>query len=488
MIEEKEQQEPSAKGGVQFDFGALSTVKDIHTPEFKEDKKAGIYKYGKNNLFPDFLLDIFLNKSGKHRSIIEKKVKMVSGQGFEYDMTDPLAKEFWENARGSHNLDDMSVLCSTDEEVFFAYAYIIRWNEDKTYVSAIDYMPVHKVRKGLNPKTWFVSDNWQHWKKPESNTRKYKEMNTDPLPLDFEKLKPEEQRLHLNQIVYSKNLTIGSDAYPHVSYQPFIHYLLADYQVGKFTLNNTKNNYLGGYHIDFAGEVPEEEERSATKKAFIEEYTDSEGSTIVFTWTPADSTRGTTLTPLPTNGSEDAFLGTDRQIQENVFVAHRVTNPMLFGIRIAGSLGGQNELEQDLAIYQATEISPKQLKIETGFNRLAAINEVPGRFKLKKYSLQEEEVDTEDANSFNNLSPLVATKILDNLTVNEIRKLGGQPPIEGGDEAPTKREQFSLQFSLQFSDAQKIALAQMYLATLKPEHSLKLVLKCSLKEDSNENS
>jgi hypothetical protein len=33
----------------------------------------------------------------------------------------------------------------------------------------------------------------------------------------------------------------------------------------------------------------------------------------------------------------------------------------------------------------------------------------------------------------NSLSPLVATKVLENMTVNEVRALASLPPIEGGD-------------------------------------------------------
>jgi len=73
-------------------FGASNKVEDIHSPVFSVDKQANIIKYGKNNLYPDFLLDLFLNKSGKHRAIIEKKVTMIAGQGWEYNEKNEEAK------------------------------------------------------------------------------------------------------------------------------------------------------------------------------------------------------------------------------------------------------------------------------------------------------------------------------------------------------------------------------------------------------------
>lgn len=372
------------------DFGATNNVQDIHSPTFKEDKKAKLFKYGENNLYPDFLLDLFLNKSGKHRAIIEKKVTMVAGQGWEFDRKNQEALEFWKNERGSNDLDEMAILNSTDDEVFYYAGLIVRWNADRDKIAAIDFLPAHKIRKGTEPRTWWVSDNWQHYKKPESKTRQYVEFSDQKgFPDGWSEMTDAQQRLYLAQIVIFKNVTIGSDAYPHVPYQPFIHYLLSDYQVGKFTLNNIRNGYTGGYHIDFVGEVPDATERKATKRAWLKEYTNSEGSNVVFTWTPPDATRGTTLTALPTNGSEDAFLNVDRQVLDNIFIAHRVTSPLLFGFREAGSLGGKQELLDALAITQATEITPKQQKIEKVFNMLARVNGITTPFTLKKYTIIE---------------------------------------------------------------------------------------------------
>jgi hypothetical protein len=117
---------------------------------------------------------------------------------------------------------------------------------------------------------------------------------------------------------------------------------------------------------------------------------------VVFTWTSPDSTRGTTLTPLPTNGSEDAFLNVDHQVLDNIFIAHRVTSPLLFGFREAGSLGGKQELLDALAITQATEVTPKQRKIEKVYNMLARINGITEPFKLRKYQIIDLTEETED--------------------------------------------------------------------------------------------
>ena len=44
--------------------------RSFEKPVFKEDKKGGFIKYGKDNLYPDTLLDAYHNKSGKHKDLI----------------------------------------------------------------------------------------------------------------------------------------------------------------------------------------------------------------------------------------------------------------------------------------------------------------------------------------------------------------------------------------------------------------------------------
>lgn len=371
----------------------LNFAENIQKPSFKEDKKSGIVRYGDDNLYPDFLLDLFVNKSNKHHAIINRKVSMISGQGFEA-ITDPTLQGLIDNFRGSHPMEDMVKLLSTDLEVFNAFAYLVRWNEDKSKIAAIDYVPVHKVRKGLAENTWYVSDNWKHYKKEESNTKMYKSLDPSPVADDAS---DEERRLGLIQMVYFGNLSIGTDCYPHVEYQSAINYIAADYEISKFTLNNIKNNFVGGYHVGFRGDIPEADERADVKKSFTKEYTGSEASSIIFTWNEAEG-NATTFTPLPTSGSEDAFLAVEQQVRENIFVAHGITNPLLMGIMVPGSLGGKDELQESLEIFNITSIRPKQSIIERSLSRIGRINGSTQNLILAEYTFIDKAEETNPEN------------------------------------------------------------------------------------------
>jgi hypothetical protein len=78
-------------------------------------------------------------------------------------------------------------------------------------------------------------------------------------------------------------------------------------------------------------------------------------------------------------------------------------------------------------------------QITTIFNELITIARIPAEFTINNFQIINEtivelEEDTSKTNdALNSLSPLVATKVLETMTINEIRALASLPPIEGGD-------------------------------------------------------
>ena len=203
-----------------IEFASFNFSEDIQEPKIIEDKRGGFIKYGKDNLYPDFLVDLFLNKSTKHKAVLDRKVRMISGQGFE-DTTG--LEDFINNNYGTHNLEDLSKLLSADYEVFNYFAFIVRWNADKTRINALDYVPASKIRKGIDRGSWFVSDDWKNHKKASSNTVEYCEINKE-LPPNINELSREEKQYYLNQIVVFTELSIGSDFLPmlHITNQQLI--------------------------------------------------------------------------------------------------------------------------------------------------------------------------------------------------------------------------------------------------------------------------
>ena len=109
------------------------------------------------------------------------------------------------------------------------------------------------------------------------------------------------------------------------------------------------------------------------------------------------------------------------------------------GIRVSGKLGSGSDIKQAYIIFEKNTIIPLRENIQDIVNDLFDIAKVKARVEVNNFQIVNEtivEVE-EDASmtsdALNAMSPLVANKVLESMTDNEIRALASLPPIEGGD-------------------------------------------------------
>lgn len=400
--------------------------------EFNKDKSLNIFKWGANNMLPDYLINLGQTKSSTHSSILQRKTRMIAGNGWQ-EPTTQQGRDFLNNVRGSHHLNDMVLLNASDYEYLNHFALLIRWNEDKSYIGAIDFIPAGKIRISIEEGKYYISDNWKAPKKPESKTRELTEFSRDT-PEGFSEMSIEQKKPYLNQLVFFTELQIGTDTYARPNYAAGMNWILSDAAISSFTLNMIKKNFAGGYHIHFSNGIPEDDERRDFKKEFNAQYGGEDGDSIVISWGEGQDDLPQ-FNPLPSTGNEDIYNETEKRASENIFKVHEVTNPALFGVRVPGELGGtsRDALTESLELFQAVYIDQRQESLEKVFNKLARINGVQEELKLNKFTLTEiiedatgdEAQGNKIAEAISRLSPLVATKVLDNMDPKEIRGLIG---------------------------------------------------------------
>jgi hypothetical protein len=82
-------------------------------------------------------------------------------------------------------------------------------------------------------------------------------------------------------------------------------------------------------------------------------------------------------------------------------------------------------------MLQTTVIAPLQNIINRSFNSLAEANSLPQEFRLEEYRMYKIDVSAranEITSNINSLSPLVANKVLESMSADEIRALVGLKP------------------------------------------------------------
>ena len=196
-----------------------------------------------------------------------------------------------------------------------------------------------------------------------------------------------------------------------------------DVQIGDYWLNEVKNGFVGGTLIQHNNGVPEtKEEAEEFEKAFQDKFGKTTGTKIVHLFAPAKD-NGSEISNLNGNDLHERYLEMSNRVKESIFIGHRVTNPILFGVKEEGQLGARNELDLAYEIFTNTYIQERQNTLLRTIKKLAFID------------IQNTDIEIVPLKPIDTID-LTSDIILGNLTRAEIRDLiNEQTGLELAEEA-----------------------------------------------------
>jgi len=450
---------------------------DNKLPVFKENKAKGFVTFGADNLYPDFLVELF-NKSPKHNAIVSAKASYIAGIGtdvFGQNTTDiAKAEAKLKNINAYETYEELKAKIAYDAELFNGFCVEVIWNKAKTAPSEYYHIPFKDVRKGLEGEYVYCAD----WTDTKAEKIHYQPYN----PITRES----------KQLYYCQFYRPGEGTYPLPDYVGALKYIEVDTEISNYYLNSIKNGFTAQTHIQLFKGLPTPEESRATARRFKESYqgTDNAGGLIIQYNDPTE--KESVISNLQPSDFDKQFDLLNKTVQQEIFVAHKVNSPMLFGVRVEGQLGGRTELIEAYEMFHHAYIEPRQQKIDDVFSyllepiasvRLETINKPP--IGLDYQSLFTAGVITNEEarkelglplitdvqqsslnDAINALSPLVANNVLSNMTINEKRQLANLPPIAGGDAlpsaAPVEAVALSKQNPFGWDDERDIKVFQQY--------------------------
>jgi predicted transcriptional regulator len=344
---------------------------DNKLPVFKENKAKGFVTFGADNLYPDFLIELF-NKSPKHNAIVSAKASYVAGIGTEVfgSNTEEIAKAQakLKNINAYETYEELKAKVAYDAELFNGFAVEVIWNKAKTAPSEYYHIPFKNVRKGLEGDYVYCAD----WTDNKAEKIHYQPYN----PITRES----------KQIYYCQFYRPGQGEYPLPDYVGALKYIEVDTEISNYYLNSIKNGFTAQTHIQLFKGIPTPEEARATARRFKENYqgTDNAGGLIIQYNDPTE--KESVINNLQPSDFDKQFDLLNKTVQQEIFVAHKVNSPMLFGVRVEGQLGGRSELIEAYEMFHHAYIEPRQQKIDDTFAyllepiasvRLETINKPP---------------------------------------------------------------------------------------------------------------
>jgi hypothetical protein len=318
-------------------------------PVFKENKAKGYVTFGADNLYPDFLIELF-NKSPKHNAIVSSKASYVAGIGTKVigqntvDIAKAEAKIQAINAY--ETLNQVKNKIAYDLELFNGYCLEVIWNKAKTAIAEIYHIPFKNIRKGLEGEYVYCED----W-----TDRKAEQVHYQP----FNATTRESKSLY-----YCQFYRPGQGEYPLPDYVGALKYIEVDTEISNYYLNSIKNGFTAQTHIQLFKGIPTPEEARATARRFKENYqgTDNAGGLIIQYNDPQE--KESVISNLQPSDFDKQFDLLNKTVQQEIFVAHKVNSPMLFGVRVEGQLGGRSEMIEAYEMFQQSYIEPRQQKID----------------------------------------------------------------------------------------------------------------------------
>ena len=391
------------KEGVVFKQGFESKL-----PEYKVVNGKDYVMYGENNRYPDYLLEMY-QRSAKHNAIVNGKVNYITGKGFTYDATkvqgEQLAElnKLMDNPNPYDDLDDILYKTTLDFEIFNGFALEIVWNLQGR-ISQIAHKNFGNLRRSAEGDKFWYADEWKEFGEPDGLTT-------------YEPFNPE-KRLG-KQLYYYCSYAPSVRYYPVPEYLGALAYIETDARIANYHVNNLRNGFLGGFLFNFNNGVPSDEEQRDIKRQLLRQMKGDDGERIVVNFNDTQDT-GLKIEPLNANDLDKQFNILNETIQTEIFVAHRVTSPMLFGVRTSGQLGGRGELIEAYELFKAVYVNDRVQKLERVFNYLFSFN------GLAVLEIEPTDPITER---------LSEDSLVQIMTKNELREKAGLPPIEEIDPA-----------------------------------------------------
>lgn len=327
----------------------------------KLDRKGWV-NYGDANDFPQYLRDLS-HESPVHGSLVVAIGDMIAGKGIK--------SEQYQAELDALDVNTLTYAAAHDLKLFGGFFIEVIWSNDRTVISKLNAIPFEECRIAVNQDDdseigIFHSYDW-------SNTRKKK--NTPEFIPRYNYLtRMEEPR----QIYWCFTYT-GSDTYPRPDYWSAINYIELDKQISIFHINQISNGLFPSTIINFYNgqATPEQKQQMMMDWENKMSGARNAGKVVMF-FNERDQPK-TEITPFPVNDADKQYQLMDTTATQKIITAHRVTTPLLFGIRDTGGGFGSNkdEMSTGLEIFNKQVVEPYQTKINKSIEELLS-KQLPG--------------------------------------------------------------------------------------------------------------
>jgi hypothetical protein len=335
------------------------------SPSIVEQTNKDWVEYGSDNNYYQYLIDLYYS-SPTNNACIKGKADMIYGYGPEVVKADRHLKGYLDFKTIFQNEEVKK--CTMDLTMLGMCAFqIVKSKDGKKYVKAYHF-PMQTLRpqkandKGEIEK-WYYCADWSKLKKGQK-------------PKEFAAFGYDESAKECMLVI--KPYSTGNFYFSPPDYQGGTQYCELEGEISNYHLNNIKNGLAPSMLINFNNGEPSEEIKDAIEAQINAKFGGSSntGRAIVSFNESKDSAAD--ITPVALSDAADQYQFLSTECIDKILLAHRITSPLLFGVKNSGNGFSSNaeELKTASILFDNIVIRPFQNLLIDAFNKVLLKNEV----------------------------------------------------------------------------------------------------------------
>ena len=332
------------------------------SPEIVEVKNKDWVQYGEDNNYFQYLIDRYQG-STTNNAIINGMSKMIYGKGL--DATDSNRKPDQYAQMRSLISKDCLKAAVMDRKMLGMAALQVTY--DKGLVKKVTHFPMQTLRaekcnEDGEVEAWYYHPDWS-------------------------KIKPSDQPKRIpafgfgggkgNELYIVSSYVTGSYYYPPVDYQGALPYAVLEEEIADYLINDTINGFSGTKVVNFNNGVPDKEKQLEVKSDVLNKLTGSRGEKVIVAFNNNAESK-TTIDDIPLNDAPAHYEYLSDEAFRKLIVGHRVTSPMLLGVRDGNSGLGNNadEIQTATLLFDNLTIKTYQEEFTDAIEAILALNDI----------------------------------------------------------------------------------------------------------------
>ena len=334
------------------------------TPAVIEDNRKEWVAFGEDNNYYQYLIDRY-NGSATNNAIINGMTELIYGKGLH--ATDAARKpDEYAMMKSLFSRQCMRKL-TFDLKAMGQAAMQVIYNKDKTKIVQVEHFPIETLRmEKMNEdgeiEGYYYSKDWT----------KIRKKGYEPVRIPAFGYGSKGEGLEIYCI---KPYRAGFYYYSPVDYQGGIPYAELEEEVANYHINNIKNGLAPSMLINFNNGVPTEEERELIERRIIQKFSGSSNSGKFILAFNDNKEMAASIEPVQLSDASEQYQFLADESMRKLMVAHRVTSPMLMGIKDNTGLGNNaDELKTASLLFHNTVVRPFQEMILDAIDDIRAVN------------------------------------------------------------------------------------------------------------------